>query len=335
MRMNDLHLVLVNQRFVLLNNQYITYFCLQLIKKSTMSIYRVKSISELHELLGLPKPTHPLISLVDASQIKVADDEVNSKVIYDFYMVSLKDKSCGVEYGRSSFDFEEGVMVFSAPHQVYTTTKAFEKGEIEGWMLFFHPDLIRNTHLGNTMDDYSFFNYSVYEALHLSDAEEQMLNNTIDNIKNENEQRIDNHSQRVIVSNLELLLNYCLRYYERQFNTRTNQSKDIISQFENELKQYFKMEKHLESGLPSIEYFANIAHLSKHYFSDVIKKETGRKPKDHINDFVIEKAKNMLLGSTQSVSEIAYDLGFNYPHYFTRLFRSKTGQTPVEYRTMN
>lgn len=300
-----------------------------------MSIYKIGSISQLHSLLGLPKPKHPLISLIDASNIQVTEEELGAKVIYDFYMISLKDKNCGVEYGRNSFDFEEGVMVFSSPGQVYTPTHVIKTGDIHGWMLYFHPDLIRNTNLGANINDFSFFNYDVIEALHLSEDEETIVNATINNILSEYSQRIDNHSQRVIVSNLELLLNYCLRFYERQFNTRSNQSKDIISQFENELKNYFKSEKHITLGLPDIQYFANIAHLSQHYFSDLIKKETGRTPKDHMNDFVVEQAKNLLLGTEHSISEIAYELGFNYPHYFTRLFKSKTGHTPLEYRNLN
>lgn len=296
---------------------------------------RIQSISELHQILGMEKPKHPLVTLIDASKINISADQVNAKVIYDFYMVSLKDKSCGTEYGRNSFDFDEGVMIFSAPGQVYTTTKIVEEGEINGWMLFFHPDLIRSTHLGSQMDDYSFFNYEVYEALHLSEEEEKKINDTINNIQSEYSQRIDNHSQRVIVSNLELLLNYSLRFYERQFNTRISQSKSIVVQFERNLKDYFNTKQHLESGLPSIQYFADKTHLSQHYFSDLLKKETGRTPKDHINEFVIEKAKNMILGTEQSISEIAYNLGFNYPHYFTRLFKSKTGYTPMEYRNLN
>ncbi len=299
------------------------------------NIIRISSISQLHTLLGFPKPLHPLISLIDASKIQIKDTELNTRVIYDFYMASLKDKSCGGDYGRKSFDFEEGVMVFSAPGQVYAYTQEINAGDISGWMLFFHPDLIRNTHLGNQMDDYSFFNYEVVEALHLSEEEEKRMLDTVANIQHEYEQRIDKHSQRVIVSNLELLLNYSLRFYERQFNTRTSESKDILALFETELKAYFKQKKHLESGLPSIQYFAEQANLSQHYFSDLLKKETGRTPKDHINDFVIEKAKNLILGTDQSISEIAYDLGFNYPHYFTRLFKSKTGLTPVAYRSQN
>lgn len=300
-----------------------------------MSVLRIKSISQLHNLMGISKPQHPLISLIDASKVQVTEDQVNSKLIYDFYMISLKDKSCGVDYGRNSFDFEEGVMIFTAPGQIYTFNKAFKTNEIQGWMLFFHPDLIRNTHLGKQMDDYSFFNYDVVEALHLSDNEERTMNDTVSNIKHEYSQRIDNHSQRVIVTNLELLLNYSLRFYERQFNTRISKTKDIIADFESELKTYFKKQENLEKGIPAINYFSDKARLSQHYFSDLIKLETGRTPKDHINEHVIELSKDLLLGTQQTVSEIAYGLGFNYPHYFTRLFKSKTGLTPLQYRNMN
>ncbi len=296
------------------------------------SITKIESICEMHQHLGYPKPRHPLISLLDTSKLVVPKTSVGSKSVSNLYMISIKDRNCGIEYGRNSFDFEEGVMVFSAPGQVYTTIREVKKGEIQGWILYFHPDLIRNTHLSEIIDDYSFFNYDVYEALHLSEDEKQIVNDCITNIKNEYEQRIDNHSQRVIVSNLELLLNYSLRFYERQFNTRTSQSKDVVTSFKKELKAYYKEQKALEFGLPSIERFAEHANLSQHYFSDLIKKETGQTPKDHINEYIVEQAKNMLIGTEQSISEIAYDLGFNYPHYFTRLFKSKTGQTPMEYR---
>ena len=298
-------------------------------------IIRVPSISQLHELLEFPKPKHPLISLIDASRVDVPENGVGARIINDLYMISLKDKSCGMEYGRNSFDFEEGVLIFSAPGQIYSPTKAIRKGEIQGWILYFHPDLIRNTHLGEHIDDYTFFNYEVYEALHLSESEEKTVHDCISNIQSEYEQRIDNHSRRVIVSNLELLLNYCLRFYERQFNTRSHRSTDIVSQFEKDLKGYFDADLHLKNGIPPIHYFSEKAHLSQHYFSDLLKKETGRTPKDHINEFIIQKAKNLLWSTDQSVSEIAYDLGFNYPHYFTRLFKSKTGQTPLQYRNLN
>ncbi len=300
-----------------------------------MSIIEIKSISQIHELMGYPKPKHPLISLIDASKIHISEEKLNIKINYNFYTISMKDKSCGREYGRNSFDFGEGVMVFSAPGQVFSSVETIEEGEINGWVLNFHPDLIRNTHLGENFDMYTFFHYSVIEALHLSEIEEKTINSMVKNIETEYEQRIDNHSQRVIVSNLELLLNYCLRFYERQYNTRTSQNKDIVAQFEIELKNYFKSKKQLDLGMPSIQYFADLAHLSQHYFSDLIKKETGRTPKNHIHDFVIEESKTLLMSSNSSVSEIAYGLGFNYPHYFTRLFKTKTGYTPVEYRGQN
>jgi len=287
-------------------------------------------------MLGFPKPKHPLISLIDASQIEIREDLGEIRVLYDFYMIALKTKTCGVvEYGRNSYDFEEGVLVFSAPGQVFSSSGNVPRQKVEGWMLFFHADLIRNTHLGSNMDTYAFFNYDVSEALHMSEDEEKTIESTVANIKQEYEQRIDGHSQRVIVSNLELLLNYCLRFYERQFHTRSSLNKDVITQFEGALKAYFREGKHIEEGIPSIPYFADIANLSQHYFSDLIKKETGRKPKDHINDFIIEQAKNMLLATDSTVSEIAYDLGFNFPHYFTRLFKAKTGLSPVKYRSSN
>ena len=298
-------------------------------------LIRITSISDLHQKLGLEKPCHPLISVVDVSRLSATEAEVGIKIQYDLYVITLKDKSCGGEYGRNSFDFDEGVMAFMAPGQTYVQTSPFDKGEVSGWMLFFHPDLIRPSHLGQHMDEYSFFEYDVYEALHLSDAEEKIVNEVVANIKAEYEQRIDNHSQRVIASNLELLLNYCLRYYERQFNTRTSQSQGVAATFEQELKTYFHQGIHVDQGLPSISYFSDKANLSQHYFSDLIKKETERSPKDHINDFVIERAKDLLLGTQKSVSEIAYDLGFNYPHYFTRIFKNKTGHSPVEYQSLN
>ncbi|MEL6561930.1 MAG: AraC family transcriptional regulator, partial [Bacteroidota bacterium] len=176
-------------------------------------IIKISSISEMHQMLGFPKPKHPLISLIDTADLTVPHKAIGTKTVSDLYMISIKDGNCGMDYGRNSFDFEEGVMVFSAPGQVYTTRREINPGDIEGWMLYFHPDLIRKTHLGEIIDDYSFFNYDVYEALHLSESEERTVNDCIANIKNEYEQRIDNHSQRVIISNLELLLNYSLRFY--------------------------------------------------------------------------------------------------------------------------
>ncbi|AHF15278.1 helix-turn-helix domain-containing protein [Niabella soli] len=298
-------------------------------------IININSVSELCRVFGFDKPKHPLITLIDTEKINVPASYIGSKVVLNLYMIALKDRDCGIEYGRNHFDFAEGVMAFAAPKQVSTIEKEMKPGEIKGWMLYFHPDLLRGTHLGNIISEYSFFDYKVVEALHLSEDEETLITTTITNITNEFSQRIDSHSQRVIVSNIELLLNYCLRFYDRQFYTRTTQNKDILSRFEKELKAYFEREEQLENNLPTINYFAEKFHLSPHYFSDLLKKETGRAAKDHINDHVIELAKNYLLGTNQSVNEIAYSLGFNYPHYFTRLFKSKTGLTPLAYKQLN
>ena len=247
----------------------------------------------------------------------------------------MKDKSCGLEYGRNSFDFAEGVLVFSAPKQLSTITNTINKGDVSGWILFFHPDLIRGSHLQDSIKDFSFFNYEVFEALHLSHEEEKIVNHCIRDIKNEYEQRIDNHSRRVLVSFIDLLLSHSLRFYERQFNTRSTQNQDLVQQFQSDLVAYFKEGKHLDLGAPSIAYFAEKANLSQHYFSDLLKKESGRAAKDHINDFIIEKAKDQLLNTKNPISTVAYELGFNYPHYFTRLFKTKTGQTPLEFRNLN
>ncbi len=295
-------------------------------------ILKIKSISQLHEMLGFDKPKHPLISVIDAKQLVITEDMLNVKVSANFFYIGLKSSDCGMRYGRHHYDFEEGVLAFSAPNQVYSVTSTSDFDEDEGWLLYFHPDLIRSTPLGENIDDYSFFSYDVHEALHLSDKEKQTLHDAVDRIREEYNERIDNHSQRVIVSSLELLLNYCLRFYERQFNTRTAQNKDIVTRVEDTLKDYYKTGQLIEYGPPSIHYLAEKVHLSPSYLSDLLKKETGRSAKDHINDFLIEKAKNMLLSSEDSVSEIAYSLGFNYPHYFSRLFKNKTGFTPQKYR---
>lgn len=298
-------------------------------------IFNIESVSHLHELIGFDKPTHPLISITDVSQLEIPEENVGLKLTSSLYAIGLKDKSCGLQYGRNAYDFNEGVMYFTAPGQIQEVGKAQKKNEINGWVINFHPDLIRNTSLGKIIDSYKFFEYSVYEALHLSDAEEATINDLVESIDNEISERIDNHSQQVITSYLELLLNLSRRYYERQFNTRSAKNSDILGQFQSLLKEYYSKGYFGEFGGPSIEYFADRVHLSANYLSDLLKKETGYSTKDLINNFVIDKAKTRLLGDSDSISEIAYDLGFNYPHYFSRLFRTKTGMTPQEYRQAN
>jgi AraC-like DNA-binding protein len=295
---------------------------------------KIESISQLHELLGCGKPKHPLITVLDPHPLQVSSQMRNVRVVSNFFAVWLKTTDCGIEYGRNHYDFEEGAPVFTAPQQVVSVSGEVAEDEA-GWMLFFHPDLIRSTGLGEKIDQYTFFSYEIHEALHLSDAEKATITQCIQNIKEEYEQRIDDHSQSVIVSNVELLLNYCSRYYARQFNTRTTANKDLLTRFERVLKDHFDSGQLIKKGIPTVQDLAGEVHLSADYLSDLLKKETGRSAKDHINDFVVEKAKYLLLNSQDTISGIAYELGFNYPHYFSRLFKAKTGLTPQEFRSLN
>lgn len=299
------------------------------------SIPHISSLSQLLEMQKLPKPTHPLIAIVDVSKWEIPEEAVGFKATTSFYTIALKDKRCGMLYGRNHYDFDEGVLIFTAPNQVQTVTKSQKIDEINGWMIFFHPDLIRNTSLGKKIDEYAYFSYDVHEALHLSDSEQITITECVNLIKSEICERIDNHSQTVICSSLELLLNLSNRYYERQFNTRSAQNSDFNSQFQSLLKQYYKDGRFATEGIPSIQYFAEKVHLSPSYLSELLKKETGMSTKEQINNFIIEKAKDLLLSENGSVNEIAYSLGFNYPHYFSRLFKSKTNVTPQEYRSLN
>lgn len=283
-------------------------------------------------MMGFNKPTHPLVSIIDVSKWVIGEEVVGKKFSSDLYSIALKDKSCGMFYGRHHYDFEEGVLIFTAPNQVTSTQKEQKLNEVHGWMMFFHPDLIRGSELENRIDDYGFFSYDVHEALHLSEVEQNTLNECVNLIKNEISERIDNHSQRVITSTIELLLNYSLRYYERQFNTRKSQNVDVVSQFDSLLKAYYKEGKFTDQGTPAIDFFADAIHLSPNYLSDLLRKETGIGAKEHINNFIVDKAKTLLMNDADSISGVAYKLGFNYPHYFSRLFKSKTGVTPQEYK---
>lgn len=298
-------------------------------------IIHIKSISQLHEMSGYDKPAHPLISIIDVAEMEIAEELVGTKFSTGLYTIGLKDKTCGLQYGRNVYDFDEGVLYFTAPDQIQSVTNAQKKNEVQGWILSFHPDLIRNTSLGKTIDSYNFFQYNVYEALHLSDSEQNTITDLVHLINDEISERIDNHSQNVISSSLELLLNLSKRYYERQFNTRSAKHSDVVSQFQSMLKAYYESGMFRDQGIPSIEYFSEKALLSANYLSDLLKKETGYSAKDQINNFIIEKAKTLLLSESDSVSGIAYTLGFNYPHYFSRMFKSKTGMTPQEYRQLN
>lgn len=296
------------------------------------TIIRSKSIAELHLGMGLEPPAHPLITIVDTASLSYGEEVLGMRFTSDMYCIALKDKGCGIDYGRNHYQTEQGTLVFTAPEQVFTVTKVQDLNQTTGWMLYFHPDLIRDRSLGGSIDRYRFFNYEVYGALHASEQEQQTLEQIIGSIKAELDVPMDTHSQQIIVSNIELMLNHCLRFYARQQNKVTRDNIDVISRIEALLRDYYQNHDLLESGQPTIQYLANESHLSPSYLSDLLSKETGRSAKEHINDFLIDKAKHLLLSTADSVSSIAYTLGFNYPHYFARMFKQKTGTTPQEYR---
>ena len=303
-------------------------------------ILSIKSISHFHEILGLPLPQHPLISFIDEndamSKSDLDDNLFNIRFTSDLYSIMYKDKISGsIGYGRSSYDYQEGTIIFSSPGQVFTSPSKEDIEGKTGWTLLFHPDLIRKSVLGDKIDNYTFFSYEVKEALHLSPKEEKFLFELTSKIQEEYSQNIDQHSQKLIVSNLELLLNYCMRFYDRQFYTRTNINKDLVTKFEAALKAYFKSNKTEEDGLPSANYFASKLNMSANYLRDMLKKETGKSIKEHIDGYIVDKAKSVLLNSNKKVSEIAYDLGFDYPQSFSRLFKNKTGMSPLEYRSLS
>lgn len=296
----------------------------------------LNTISETHEGLGFPKPKHPLISVNAQRELDFSQFPEGTKVKSDLFQIWLKEGSeCQFGYGRNTYDFQEGTLAFSKPGQVMISTATMEKSEAEGYLILFHPDLLRRSHLGATIESYSFFNYEVSEALHVSDEEKKLLIAQVEQIKNEIEQSIDEHSQSLIVSGLELFLNYCRRYYDRQFIVRSNLNKDLISLFEKELSNYYKGGKPLEVGLPTVSYCASRLNMSSNYLSDLLKRETGRSAQFHIHDFIINKAKNKLIASNDSLKSIAYDLGFEYSQHFSQLFKKRTGMTPSQYRKIN
>ncbi len=299
-------------------------------------ILNIKSIAEANKLFGMPLPQHPLVSVMWAKDLPDFSLYEGVRINTNLFAVSFKDGIIGsMGYGRNSYDFTEGTMVFSKPGQVLTMEEKKVEDGAKGWMLVFHPDLIRKSELGKAIDNYSFFDYEVHEALHLSDDEKVILTELVQKIEVEINQNIDKHSQKLIITNIELILDYCHRYYDRQFYVRTNLHQDHISDFEQLLKGYFSSEKPLELGLPTVKYCGEALHMSPNYLSDLLRKETGKSAKDHINTFIVNRAKNELLGSTSAISEIAYHLGFEYPQHFSKLFKSKTGMSPAKYRGLN
>lgn len=297
-------------------------------------LIHLKSIADLSRLLN-ENDFHPLVAVVDFSQTTDHIQE-DTRITTDFYSVMFKNYcKSHLTYGRRSIDFNEGSLICMAPNQVITMDAEIEpRDNPMGWGLFFHPDLIRNTSLNSKMKDYSFFSYEIAEALHLSEKEKLLLYECIVKIQTELKENIDDYSQTIIVSTIELLLNYCSRFYGRQFITRKATNRDVLEKVESLLKEYFSS-KTDSIGLPTVKYLADAVNLSPGYLGDLLKKETGLNAQEHIHQYIIEEAKNILLNSSQSISEIAFQLGFDYPQYFSRLFKQKTGTTPLEYRNLN
>ena len=301
-------------------------------------IFRIESISSLHKILGYEKPKHPLITLVNFENLDVDLIEIENynKISLGFYAIYLKDSTdCAFKYGREYYDFEEGTLLFTAPNQILTFEETSEQLNPKGWALYFHPDFVRTSFLNDKIKDYTFFSYSANEALHVSDEERATITSVVKSIEHEYSINIDNYSHDVIVSNIELLLSYCKRFYGRQFITRKKQNVEIISKLDEILENYYKEEKQLLTGIPTVKYLADQLCLSASYLTDLIKQETGKNTQEHIHLFLIELAKNKLLCTNKTVSEIAYEIGFEYSQYFSKLFKSKTGQTPAEYRSLN
>lgn len=295
-------------------------------------LYRFDTVSRYNDFNN-HDTLHPLVGVIDFSKAKM---RTGKKMYFGLYCIFLKDVKCGnLKYGRHYYDYQEGTLVFVSPGQIIDVENKTEPYQPMGHGLVFHPDLIHGTTLAKTLNEYHFFDYQTNEALHLSERERQIVLDCFSKIEFELQQSIDKHSKKLIASNIELFLNYCERFYDRQFITRENANKGVVARFEELLKDYFSSGKPRDLGLPTVAYFAEECHLSANYFGDLIKKETGKSAQDHIQDKIIEEAKNRIFDPEKNVSEIAYELGFKYPQHFTRLFKQQVGSTPSEYKSLN
>lgn len=294
----------------------------------------IESISDLHNYYGCGKPRHPLITLIDLCEIDRSHRLTDGSLYrLGFYSIFCKQSKGSMIYGKSHYDFNEGSLIFTAPGQVMSSGPDLPVKE--GWGLFFHPDLLNRTELGKKIKDYSFFHYATNEALHVSDEEKSIITDCVENLKREYSQNIDRHTQGLIQSNLELLLNYCNRFYDRQFFSRSKMNNDLVQRFEGILKEYFYRDDLIEAGLPDVKYFSSRLNLSPNYLSDLLKRYTGKTTQEYIHLQLTEKAKSLLWGSDKSISEIAYELGFQHPSHFTKIFKTKTGKSPKEFRHLN
>lgn len=296
------------------------------------TLLHLKCLEDYNKRVGY-KAQHPLISIIDLSKVSYQAGARALSLRFGFYAIFLKKgKDCTLKYGRHTYDYQEGTLVFIGPDQVVDISSDGPEYQPSGTALLFHQDLFLGTSLAEKIKAYSFFSYQVNEALHLSNKEQQIIKDCINNMNSELHQGIDKHSKNVIVSNLELLLNYCTRFYDRQFITRDHVNRGAIKQFDILLSDFYKTNTPDLIGLPSVAYFAEQMNLSSNYFGDLIKKETGITAKEHIQCKVIDLAKELMYDTTKSVSEIAFELGFKYPQHFTRLFKKRVGYSPKDFR---
>ncbi|MGL4412580.1 MAG: helix-turn-helix domain-containing protein [Bacteroidales bacterium] len=295
-----------------------------------MEKIKLDTVDTYNKLYGL-ETLHPLVTVVDLSK---ATKSVNHIIMeYGLYALFLKNgKDCSIKYARREYDYSEGTIVSFAPGQVAEINMLETEFQPKVYGILFHPDLIRRTSLAQNINKYSFFSYSSFEALHLSERERKVILSCLANIEEELQHPIDKHSRELLSNNIELLLNYCLRFYERQFTTREEINRDIIQRFESLVDDYLNSNKPQSMGLPTVKYFANEVHLSTNYFGDLIKKESGTSAQQYIQNKIIERAKDRIANTNLSMSEIAYELGFQYPQHFGRFFKKSIGVTPLEYR---
>ena len=292
-------------------------------------IIKLNTVDDYNRLFGL-ETLHPLVNVIDLSQ--ATSFPAHFTVNYGVYALFLKETKCGdIRYGRQPYDYQEGTITSFAPGQV-TETDMPEGVKPKAKGIVFHPDLIKGTSLGQEIRSYSFFSYDSREALHLSDDEKTIILDCLSKIRMELTHPIDKLSRRLISRNIQLLLDYCMRFYNRQFVPRTEANKDVLTRFEHLLDDYFQSGKTQTAGIPTVRYFAEAVFLSPNYFGDLVKKETGKSPQEYIQAKIMDLAKDMLLGSEKSVSQIAYDLGFQYSQHFNRVFKRNTGLSPNEYR---
>lgn len=296
-------------------------------------IINLETVDQYNSLYGL-ETLHPLVSVVDLTKATKIVNRIQMN--YGIYALFLKEaKACDIKYGRQNYDYQEGTIVCFAPGQTVGVSTSEDEINPPVYGIVFHPDLIRGTSLGRSIKNYSFFSYAVSEALHLSDQEKEIVKDCLRKISIELEHAIDKHSKALIAMNIELLLNYCMRFYERQFITRNAANKDALTKFEELLDDYFRSDLPLQNGLPTVKYFADKIYLSPNYFGDMVKKETGKTPQEHIQLKIIELAKERIVATEDTFSQISYALGFQYPQHLSRFFKRRVGCTPNEYRLQN